>query len=152
MAPWVKKFFLEVLPKYLCLQRPSKDEDQENNLGCLGNDILMDHSENQQGGVLVTSDMFEITGTGQTCHIHGLNHLSNADITNTLDFGIGAHYPSIPSPIFMSDNEAGLRNRLSNELMKKFPTEIEKSATHARFVAQRLRNKDRFAVVCSVIY
>lgn len=30
MAPWVQRVFIELLPKVLCIQRPKKEEPQEN--------------------------------------------------------------------------------------------------------------------------
>lgn len=30
MAPWVRKVFIEILPKVLCIQRPEKDDDDDN--------------------------------------------------------------------------------------------------------------------------
>ena len=133
MSPWVKKVFIDFIPKFLCMKRPIKDEDE---------DELMDPHAH---GLMVTSGggvgPFGRTGSNlQVCHIHGLNHTDGGT-----EFG---HYPNLPSPIFISESEA-LRNNFG-DLTKRFPAEIEKSATHARFVAQHMKNKDRFGVVSLV--
>lgn len=71
----------------------------------------------------------------QICHIHGLSPPQDIEIP---------FYPSLPSPIFM--NEADAQRNAFGEL-KRFPSEIEKSATNIRFVAQHMKNKDRFELV-----
>lgn len=132
MSPWVKTVFMEVLPKYLCLRRPSKEEDE-------------DDIQTQSHRLVVTNaasgPFVRTTGSNlQICHIHGMNH-------TTGDPGPEfCHYPNLPSPIFMSENEATLRQNFG-EVTKPFPPEIEKLATHARFIAQHMKNKDRFGVV-----
>ena len=35
MAPWVKKTFVDFLPKYLFIERPDDDEDEEGDIGQL---------------------------------------------------------------------------------------------------------------------
>jgi nicotinic acetylcholine receptor len=71
----------------------------------------------------------------QICHIHGLNPPEEMEVP---------FYPSLPSPIFLSESEA-IRHNLGD--VRRFPTEIEKSATNIRFVAQHMKNKDRFEAV-----
>ena len=150
MAPWVKTLFLEFLPKYLCLQRPSKDEDEDDSAG-LGNDMLLSHAHTfEHQGPLVTTDALcgiqgEVDPHLQVCHIHGLNPLEpTTRISNAV--GASAPFPSLPSPIFMSASDIALRNYLQGG-SQEFHDEFQKSATHASFIAQRLRNKDRFGMV-----
>jgi nicotinic acetylcholine receptor len=129
MSPWVKRVFIEFLPRFLCMKRPDKDDEEE--------EVVMEHHGH---GLMVTSGGVPFGRTAsnlQICHIHGLNHTEGGT-----DFG---HYPNLPSPIFLSESEA-LRNNFG-DLTKRFPPEIEKSATHARFVAQHMKNKDRFGLV-----
>lgn len=59
----------------------------------------------------------------QICHIHGIN-------PQEIDMPF---YPSLPSPIFLSESEA-LRHNFGE--VQRFPTEIEKSATSIRFVGK----------------
>lgn len=56
----------------------------------------------------------------QICHIHGFNPPQEIDMP---------FYPSLPSPIFLSESEA-LRHSVGD--VRRFPTEIEKSATSCR--------------------
>jgi len=72
----------------------------------------------------------------QICGIHGLN-----PPPQDMDMPF---YPSLPSPIFLSESEA-LRHNMGE--VRRFPTEIEKSATNIRFIAQHMKNKDRFEAV-----
>ena len=153
MAPWVKTVFLEFLPKYICLQRPSKDEDDDISPAELHHELLMNHTPYEHHGLLVTTDALggmdaDTDVNLQVCHIHGLNHLEpSTRVANAINYGgVPTQFPNLPSPIFMSESELALRNYLQGEA-KVFPNEIQKSATHARFVAQRLRNKDRFGMV-----
>lgn len=75
--------------------------------------------------------------------------------TNTLEFGGGggilcSPYDGVglagllPSPLFTSEKVPRFEFGTGG---KGYPSEIEKSATNARFIAQRLRNKDRFGVI-----
>lgn len=129
MSPWVRQVFIELLPKYLLIKRPNKEDDD-------------DEDENPGASALAGGSLGGGGGGGtnlQICHIHGLN-------PPTQDIDI-PFYPSLPSPIFLSESEALRHNPFGD--VRRFPSEIEKSATNIRFIAQHMKNKDRFEAVCS---
>ncbi|CAL8069496.1 unnamed protein product [Orchesella dallaii] len=119
MSPWVRQLFIELLPKYLFIKRPNKDDD--------GDD---DEDENN-----LAPRSLGMGQDSQVCHIHGLNPPQEIDLP---------FYPSLPSPLFLSESEA-LRHNFGE--VRRFPSEIEKSATNIRFIAQHMKNKDRFEAI-----
>ncbi|KOX71213.1 Acetylcholine receptor subunit alpha-like 1 [Melipona quadrifasciata] len=146
MAKWVRVVFIQVLPRFLLIERPKKDDDDEeeeemvvgrNGVGVVGvtadgepideddddddddDDVEATNGKPPEG---MLTDVFHVQETDKYDTYYG-NRFSG-------EYEIPAHGlpPSATSPTFE----------------KPLVREIEKTVDDARFIAQHAKNKDKF--------
>uniref|UniRef100_A0AAU6PBG8 Nicotinic acetylcholine receptor alpha1 n=1 Tax=Protohermes xanthodes TaxID=1452977 RepID=A0AAU6PBG8_9NEOP len=140
LAPWVKYFFIEILPKFLYIERPKKEDEEEDN-------------KEQDGGVL--TDVIPMS-------LDKYKGYDNYDITpSRFDVaaagGMGPCFgePPFPSlPISGGDEELyspSCRTTTMDGTSDVSPVfeklgvhEMEKTIEDSRFIAQHVKNKDSF--------
>ncbi|KAL7021449.1 hypothetical protein ACKWTF_011875 [Chironomus riparius] len=142
MAPWVQRIFIDYLPKILCIERPKKEEESH---------------EEQPPEVL--TDVFHVPPNVEKYSPFCTNKFST-------DFDIPALPPSrfgepplpaLPLPLSSGDEELfspGINDLSPNCCGDVSPTfekpsyrEMEKTMEASRFVAQHVKNKDKFEQV-----
>lgn len=149
LAPWVQCFFIDILPKFLWIERPKKEDNEDNNKdtdsGLLTDIIqvpMMDkfktYDKNSFG------DSFEIS----------MGPPSRFDVAASGGIGPCFGEPPFPSlPLSGGDEELyspSCRTTIdgnsepSPTFEKLMVNEIEKTIEDSRFIAQHVKNKDSF--------
>lgn len=149
LAPWVQYFFIDILPKFLWIERPKKEDDDDNNKdtdsGLLTDIIqvpMMDKFKSYDKNTF--GDSFEIS----------MGPPSRFDVAAAGGIGPCFGEPPFPSlPLAGGDEELyspSCRTTIdgnsepSPTFEKLMVNEIEKTIEDSRFIAQHVRNKDSF--------
>ncbi|XP_050668023.1 acetylcholine receptor subunit alpha-like 1 [Leptidea sinapis] len=130
MAPWVRKVFIDFLPKILCIQRPEKppDEDEDNDKPT---EILTD---------VFGGDEMDGKFKEWACEEYDLPGMPPSPPPPPGgDDELFSPSPGSPCRLDLDDN--------SPSLEKPFVREMEKTIEGSRFIAQHVRNKDKFESV-----
>lgn len=137
LAPWVRVFFIDILPKFLFIVRPSKDDDdksEDNNLTDIIQMPMLDRCTYEKAPFenydfcLPPPSRFEVVPGGlSSCY-------------NEVPF------PSVP--LSGGDEElyspASYRGNFSDNPFYEKLEEMEKTINDSRFIAQHMKNKDSF--------
>ncbi|KAI5722342.1 hypothetical protein M8J76_007009 [Diaphorina citri] len=151
MKPWVHKVFIEVLPKILFIQRPAKDND--------------DDLDKPPDGVLTevfdVPDYVDYGGRYQTDFDIPSLPPSRYDVSNTGSTVVPCYGDPLPisnleaddimfSPTSMcppTQDGTDVSPTFDNQMIlmpRRQTREIEKTIEDSRFIAQHVRNKDKF--------
>uniref|UniRef100_A0A182NDV2 Nicotinic acetylcholine receptor alpha 1 subunit n=1 Tax=Anopheles dirus TaxID=7168 RepID=A0A182NDV2_9DIPT len=153
MAPWVHRVFIELLPKVLCIERPKKEDDPSDNDDQTPTDVLTDVFQ-------VPPDVEKYVGFcgkeyGTDFDIPALPP-SRFDVAASGGVGPCFGEPPLPalplpggdddlfSPTGNGDMSPTCCGDLSPTFEKPLLREMEKTIEASRFVAQHVRNKDKF--------
>ncbi|ETN57721.1 acetylcholine receptor protein alpha 1, 2, 3, 4 invertebrate [Anopheles darlingi] len=153
MAPWVHRVFIELLPKVLCIERPKKDDDPSETEDQTPTDVLTDVFQ-------VPPDVEKYVGFcgkeyGTDFDIPALPP-SRFDVAASGGVGPCFGEPPLPalplpggdddlfSPTGNGDMSPTCCGELSPTFEKPLLREMEKTIEASRFVAQHVRNKDKF--------
>nr|CAH7717349.1 unnamed protein product [Callosobruchus chinensis] len=144
LAPWVKTFFIDFLPKFLFIQRPKKEEDDKNH-DMLTDVIHMPLADKYKPFEKASFDSFDL-GLPPPRFDHGGGGFTSC-------FG----EPPFPLPLTGGDEElyspASCRTTFdgtsdtSPYFEKMEGHDMEKAIADSRFIAQHVRNKDSFESV-----
>lgn len=150
LAPWVQSVFIDFLPKYLWIERPKKEEENDDNnkdtdSGLLTDIIqvpMMDKFKPYEKNTF--ADSFEIS----------MGPPSRFDVAAAGGIGPCFGEPPFPSlPLSGGDEELyspSCRTTIdgnsepSPTFEKLMVNEIEKTVEDSRFIAQHVKNKDSF--------
>ncbi|XP_043287466.1 acetylcholine receptor subunit alpha-like 1 [Venturia canescens] len=169
MAKWVRTVFINVLPKYLLIKRPSKDDDEDED----GNGDDPDHDAKPPDAIL--TDVFHVQETDKYdpyCGDYEINALTDMPgipgipgmpglpvITDNRYEAPGSvaprfeePLPALPLPgadddLFGPSSPGYVHEDVSPTFEKPLVREIEKTIDDARFIAQHAKNKDKFESV-----
>lgn len=144
LAPWVKYLFIGVLPKFLFIERPKKDDDDNKTQDSLLTDVIHMPMMDKCKPFEKSFDSFEI----------GLP--SRFDVAAS--GGIGPcfgdpHFASVPlpggdeelySPASCRTNTLDGTSDASPSFEKIGTHDMEKAIQDSRFIAQHVKNKDSF--------
>ncbi|XP_055905919.1 acetylcholine receptor subunit alpha-like 1 [Eupeodes corollae] len=155
MAPWVQRLFIQILPKVLCIERPKKDEGSE---------------DEQQPEVL--TDVFHLPpdvekfvnyDTKRFSGDYGIPALPTHRFEIAPSGIIGPCFgdPPLPSALPLPGGDDDLFSPSGNgdispgccaadispTFDKPYAREMEKTIEGSRFIAQHVRNKDKFESV-----
>lgn len=151
MARWVRVVFIQVLPRFLCIERPKKDNHDDD-----GTDDDMSKPPE-----LILSDVFETSETDKFdpyCDKRFNTDYEVPDLPPTR-FGVSAvgpvfdePLPSLPLPgteddLFGPSSPGYAHEDISPTFEKPLVRELEKTVEDARFIAQHAKNKDKFESV-----
>uniref|UniRef100_A0A182MCM3 Nicotinic acetylcholine receptor alpha 1 subunit n=1 Tax=Anopheles culicifacies TaxID=139723 RepID=A0A182MCM3_9DIPT len=156
MAPWVHRVFIELLPKVLCIERPKKEDEPSDNDDQTPTDVLTDVFQ-------VPPDVEKYVGFcgkeyGTDFDIPALPP-SRFDVAASGGVGPCFGEPPLPalplpggdddlfSPTGNGDMSPTCCGDLSPTFEKPLLREMEKTIEASRFVAQHVRNKDKFESV-----
>lgn len=171
MAPWVHRVFIELLPRVLCLERPKK-EDKDDDVLTDVFQVPPDLDKFTDYGTKRFSGEYGIPGTCQ-CHCHSICAPANRALPPLLTVlppsrfdvaaagGIGPCFgepplPALPLPggdddLFSPNGNDDLSPTCCADMSPTFEKpilrEVEKTIEASRFVAQHMKNKDRFESV-----
>lgn len=133
MAPWVKRLFIEILPNFLCMERPRNDEDEnergyhEELYSCNFENQLIPRDNNRRLSIdSINSNEFSVA-----VHDH------DAEIVP-----INAHY-QIANEEFASETQD---SPLEENLMQISP-ELKLLTTRIQFLSQHKKNLDKYGQV-----
>ncbi|PRD34635.1 UNVERIFIED_CONTAM: nAChRalpha1 [Trichonephila clavipes] len=122
MAPWVRKVFLEILPKFLFMKRPDDGHESSD-------------SSDTKSGILRTFDNVDISDT-----VPGAILDRERIVANEIECSyIEGHSSSLQLA------EATPQERREKE-------EMEKAVLNVRFIAQHMENLDSYSEVRSIIW
>ncbi|XP_078044327.1 nicotinic acetylcholine receptor alpha1 isoform X8 [Augochlora pura] len=153
MAKWVRVVFIQVLPRFLFIERPSKDEEEEDEedarnggMGMIG---VADETDKYDAyyGKRFSGD-YEIPA-------HGLPPSAtryDLGAVGTVAPCFEEPLPALPLPgadddLFGPASPAYVHEDVSPTFEKPLVREIEKTIDDARFIAQHAKNKDKFESV-----
>ncbi|XP_017787389.1 PREDICTED: acetylcholine receptor subunit alpha-like 1 isoform X5 [Habropoda laboriosa] len=156
MAKWVRVVFIQVLPRFLLIERPKKDDDEE-------------EDDDDDEGML--TDVFHVQETDKYDSYYGKRFSGEYEIPahglppSATRYDLGAvatvgpvapcfeePLPSLPLPgadddLFGPASPAYVHEDVSPTFEKPLVREIEKTIDDARFIAQHAKNKDKFESV-----
>ena len=154
MAPWVKRVFIELLPKILCISRPRRQEQQQpcevNALPTRGTEISIIPMNTREPW----QDNDVELALSQQQEPAGRKHNNASSVSNNGRFAP----PLCPAGHATSETVATTTepsehfNQASAPVHKVLSVELEHSMEDVRFIAQHLRNKDEFNSVSRTIY
>ncbi|XP_059490109.1 acetylcholine receptor subunit alpha-like 1 [Neocloeon triangulifer] len=134
MAPWVYRLFIRTLPKVLFIERPQNEDEA---------DAVVTASTPASENTCLDDSKYEFQKQRYSP--------AEYDIAGGLRYeGVpfdAAGLPPLPSPLMLpaSPNEDDVcRDDLSPSIDRCLAQEIEKAITDARFIAQHVKNKDKF--------
>ncbi|XP_078044308.1 nicotinic acetylcholine receptor alpha1 isoform X6 [Augochlora pura] len=157
MAKWVRVVFIQVLPRFLFIERPSKDEEEEDE---------EDARNGASDGML--TDVFHVQETDKYDAYYGKRFSGDYEIPahglppSATRYDLGAvgtvapcfeePLPALPLPgadddLFGPASPAYVHEDVSPTFEKPLVREIEKTIDDARFIAQHAKNKDKFESV-----
>ncbi|XP_034184538.1 nicotinic acetylcholine receptor alpha1 isoform X2 [Osmia lignaria lignaria] len=164
MAKWVRVVFIQVLPRFLLIERPNKDDDEEedddegvrNGVGVAGMNVDGEQVDDDDDD----DDVEASNGKPAEGMLTDVFHVPETD---KYDLGAGGTVgtvapcfeeplPSLPLPgadddLFGPASPAYVHEDVSPTFEKPLVREIEKTIDDARFIAQHAKNKDKFESV-----
>ncbi|XP_017787388.1 PREDICTED: acetylcholine receptor subunit alpha-like 1 isoform X4 [Habropoda laboriosa] len=164
MAKWVRVVFIQVLPRFLLIERPKKDDDEEE-------DDDDDEATNGKPAEGMLTDVFHVQETDKYDSYYGKRFSGEYEIPahglppSATRYDLGAvatvgpvapcfeePLPSLPLPgadddLFGPASPAYVHEDVSPTFEKPLVREIEKTIDDARFIAQHAKNKDKFESV-----
>lgn len=142
LAPWVRVFFIDILPKFLFIERPKKEDDDDKCQDSLLTDVIQVSMLDKCKSFEKTSfDSFDL----------GLVPPSRFDVAASC-FG-EPPFPTLPplggdedlySPASCRTNTFDGTSDASPSFDKLEVHDMEKAIADSRFIAQHVRNKDSF--------
>ncbi|XP_034239543.1 acetylcholine receptor subunit alpha-like 1 [Thrips palmi] len=145
MKPWVQRFFINTLPKLLCIQRPKKEDsgdEDETDVALTSLDVPSEIDKYvNYGGKRLSAD-FEIGVLPPSIQP-----------SSRFDMDLHAALPPLPPPLPGPDDDlfsAGCGGTICGgpcgvpgDVSPAF-RDMDKTVEDARFIAQHVRNKDKF--------
>ncbi|GFY61385.1 acetylcholine receptor subunit alpha-like 1 [Trichonephila inaurata madagascariensis] len=121
MAPWVKRVFIDILPRFLCMQRPDNDTNSDT-------DTKPDSANNHY-------------------HHHHPQLIDFAEKPSVIDYECGSFgpYPVDELHVGLQPDING-----SLDGIKSSP-DVERAVLNVRFIAQHMENLDNFTDACLYI-
>ncbi|XP_078044292.1 nicotinic acetylcholine receptor alpha1 isoform X4 [Augochlora pura] len=163
MAKWVRVVFIQVLPRFLFIERPSKDEEEEDEED--DEDVEAANGKASDG---MLTDVFHVQETDKYDAYYGKRFSGDYEIPahglppSATRYDLGAvgtvapcfeePLPALPLPgadddLFGPASPAYVHEDVSPTFEKPLVREIEKTIDDARFIAQHAKNKDKFESV-----
>ncbi|XP_054718241.1 acetylcholine receptor subunit alpha-like 1 [Uloborus diversus] len=115
MAPWVRRTFIDFLPRLLCMQRPENPEDN--------NKLSVDTSNFNNG--------------------HPLHQVDYVEKPSVIDYECGSYGPAYPVDDLRLGLGPDI-NGSSLDGVKPTSPDIERAVLNVRFIAQHMENLDNF--------
>ncbi|KAF4519435.1 hypothetical protein B566_EDAN008662 [Ephemera danica] len=160
MAPWVQRIFIQMLPKVLFIERPQQDQDDEATTviattpGSENTCVGLDDGMKGEGAM----GIFEIPDMDKFGVYQKRYSPTEYDIAGALRYDgpfETSGLPPLPPPLLLPAGSAisagdddicggAGGGDLSPSIEKCIAQEIEKAITDARFIAQHVKNKDKF--------
>ncbi|XP_017770336.1 PREDICTED: acetylcholine receptor subunit alpha-like 1 [Nicrophorus vespilloides] len=148
LAPWVRYFFIGVLPKFLFIERPQKDDDEDDNKG--SESVLTDV-------IHVPSMLDKCKSSFDSSFDLGIPPPSRFDVAASGGMGPCFGEPPFPAmPLSGGDDElyspASCRTNTLEGISDGSPSydkmvalhDMEKTIADSKFIAQHVKNKDKF--------
>lgn len=156
LAPWVRCFFIGILPKFLFIERPKKEEDDSKGPDSVLTDVIhMPMMEKCSKGFDKTSlDSFDL----------GMHAPSRFEVATPGGLGpcFGeSHFSPLPlpggdedlySPASCRTNTLDGTSDISPTFEKVGVHDMEKAIQDSKFIAQHVKNKDTFENVSKLIF
>ncbi|EFX87443.1 hypothetical protein DAPPUDRAFT_43617, partial [Daphnia pulex] len=158
MAPWVKRVFIGFLPKLLCITRPPRNQQlsewEMNALPTRGTEISIIPVGQQQHHLPQTTSAGGGGGKGSQAACGGGAPASR----NGRSSQLSGPPPPLAAAVAAAENNgggcqqhggcsrtnSGVKQRTAIHQQAQLPVEMEHSIEDVRFIAQHMRNKDRF--------
>ncbi|XP_037923840.1 acetylcholine receptor subunit alpha-like 1 isoform X2 [Hermetia illucens] len=154
MAPWVQRVFIQILPKILCIERPKKDDAQADeqppevltDIFHVPPDVdkFVNYDSKRFSGdfgmPVLPSSQFDVAGSGGIGACYGEPLLSVLPLPGGDDDLFSPSGNDNISPTCCPPD-------LSPTFEKSYMREMEKTIEGSRFIAQHVRNKDKFESV-----
>jgi nicotinic acetylcholine receptor len=160
MAPWVHRVFITMLPKVLFIERPPKDEDEATTViattpGSENTCVGIDDGKSGEGAM----GIFEIPDIDKFGVYQKRYSPTEYELSGALRYDgpfDTTGLPPLPPPLLLPAGSAlssgeddicggeGGGGDISPSFEKCIAQEIEKAITDARFIAQHVKNKDKF--------
>ena len=158
MSKWVRVVFIEVLPKFLLIERPKKqngdDSDEEVDIDGKPPEVILTDVIHAQ-----ETDKYEIycgKRYSEEYEVPGLPSLPpSVAISNVGPYD--EPLPALPLPgadddLFGPSSPGYVHEDVSPTFEKPLLREVEKTVDDARFIAQHSKNKDKFESVSQLLH